>query len=55
MQEQEQGLEKKERTIYLSSTGDFVNTDLTNPREINTPLKYSFIIKAEISFTALNL
>lgn len=34
MQEQEQGLEKKERTVYLSSTGDFVNTDLTNPREI---------------------
>jgi len=34
MQEQEQGLENKERTVYLSSTGDFVKTDLTNPREI---------------------
>jgi hypothetical protein len=31
---EEQGFENKERTVYLSSTGDFVKTDLTNPREI---------------------
>ena len=30
----EEQFENKERTVYLSSTGDFIKTDLTNPREI---------------------
>ncbi|MBQ4493060.1 MAG: hypothetical protein II972_00425, partial [Elusimicrobiaceae bacterium] len=53
MQEQEQGLEKKERTIYLSSTGDFVNTDLTNPREIKYASEIQLYNKSRDKFYGL--
>lgn len=53
MQEQEQGFEKKERTVYLSSTGDFVKTDLTNPREIKYASEIQLYNKDRDKFFAL--
>lgn len=51
--EQEQAFENKERTVYLSSTGDFVKTDLTNPREIKYAAEIQLANKARDKFYGL--
>lgn len=50
---EEQGFENKERTVYLSSTGDFVKTDLTNPREIKYASEIQLANKSRDKFFGL--